>query len=58
MKAVTKKWYDDNVAKLREDQWQLIIDAARPYMDDVDNMADELGSQGDTSGSTSIVELE
>jgi hypothetical protein len=58
MKAVTKTWYDDNVAKLREDQWQLILDAARSYMDNVDNMADELGSTGDTSGSTSIVEFE
>jgi hypothetical protein len=58
MRAVTKTWYTDNVAKLRDDQWELILDGARTYIDNDEDYDEDLDSAGDTSGVASIVEFE
>jgi hypothetical protein len=58
MRAVTRTWYTDNVAKLRDEQWELILDGARLYMDNDEDSDEDLASTGDTSGVAAIVEFE
>jgi hypothetical protein len=58
MRAVTRTWYTDNVAKLRDEQWELILDGARSYMDNDEDSDEDLASTGDTSGVAAIVEFE
>jgi hypothetical protein len=58
MRAVMRTWYTNNVAKLRDEQWELILDGAWSYMDNDKDLDEDLASTGDTSGVAAIVEFE
>jgi hypothetical protein len=44
---MTDAWYNTNVSKLRDDQWELILNKAEVYIEDPAEDADEVFAAGD-----------